>query len=202
MAGLATRLVGDLKKDRKKTALLIALAAVFFYVWIPMMKSSDDPVPNPAAAKAGAANQSARRQPRSAKNRAAPSNQVELKSPPMQYSYPAFLSEPLQASLLGNNPFLPLASERQKNKIAVPEEKTEPSKNSVEVRREEELARIGTIKVKSILALGSRSSCTVDEQILYKGSVYKGFTVKAIENDYVLFAGQEGEYKVAIQNPR
>ena len=46
-------LKNTLKKEQKKVAFLLALMAVFLYIWIPLMKGSD-PVPNPASVNPGA----------------------------------------------------------------------------------------------------------------------------------------------------
>ncbi len=202
MAGLAVRFLGDLKKDRKKTALLIALAAVFFYVWIPIMKSSDAAAPAaPGAKPTASASRAAQRNSRAASNNVKNSAQAAMATVDGEYLYPTFLTEPLKASVLAHNPFLPLASER-KVKEASPVQKAEPKKDDAEVIREKEQQRLKEIKVASILTFGTSSSCTVSDQILYMGSVYKGFTVKAIESNYVVFVGQAGEYRITIENPR
>jgi len=183
-------LKNTLKKEQKKVAFLIALTAVFLYVWIPLMKGSD-PVPNPAAANLNPKAKAKSRTARAGRDVAAPKTEEERK-----VTYPAFLKKPLPAVMLPRNPFLSLPDETppEPEPVAVEETNSED-----EALRAAEMARAEKMVITSTMLSGRNPSCVVDGLVLVQGSEYNGFKIKKISESGVVFAGEYGAYTLTIR---
>ncbi len=183
-------LKNTLKKEQKKVAFLIALTAVFLYVWIPLMKGSD-PVPKPTAA----VNSKATARGKATGKRAAKTSPEATKE--RKVTYPAFLKKPLPAVMLPRNPFLSLPDETppEPEPVAVEEE----TNNEDDALRAAEKARSEKMVITSTMLSGRNPSCVVDGLVLVKDSEYNGFKVKKISEFDVVFIGEYGEYRVSIR---
>ena len=183
-------LKNTLKKEQKKVAFLVALAAVFLYVWIPLMKGSD-PVPNPAAANLNPKATAKSRTGKAGREATPPVTEKERK-----VTYPAFLKKPLPAVMLPRNPFLSLADETppEPEPVAVEETNTEE-----EALKATEKARAEKMVITSTMLSGRNPSCVVDGLVLVKGSEYNGFKVKKISEFGVVIVGEYGAYQVTIR---
>jgi hypothetical protein len=179
-----------LKKERKKVGILVALLAVFLYVWIPLMKSSDSDMPvipvSPAAA---------------AQVAAGAGSSVEAAQPKEAPPYPAFLKVPLPARMLPRNPFVQLSAGAEKKKAPIEKKNVVPIESPSELLRKDEMRKAESMVVTSIMRSGSNPCCVVDGVVLSVGSIHKGFVIKEIREQVILFSGKAGDYTISVKQP-
>lgn len=183
-------LKNTLKKEQKKVAFLIALTAVFLYVWIPLMKGSD-PVPNPASAKVNPKAKAKSRTAKTDREAAPPETENDRR-----VTYPAFLKKPLPAVMLPRNPFLSLPDETPPEPEPVAVEETS---NEDDALKTAEKARAEKMVITSTMLSGRNPSCVVDGLVLVQGSEYNRFKIKKISEFGVDFLGEFGVYRVSIR---
>lgn|GEM_PF-2563221 len=177
-------------KQPKKVAFLVALTAVFCYVWIPLFMKKSGPAPNAAARKNAAARSRAGTSDAS-------TNAGGLSEVLDNYELPEFLAEPMPASMLPCNPFVSLVPDEPEEEEQVVQKEIQVQE--VELLREKERTRAGALEVSCILLAKRKKSCVVDGALLYVGSNYNGFTVKEIRQQSIVIAGEYDEYTVRVQ---
>jgi len=189
-----------LKKERKKVAFLVALAAVFLYVWIPLMKRS----PHQAAAKPGSTVAAARAtrttsSSKPAKNAARNTSAILKESTTREPAeYPAFLKIPLPARMVPGNPFVSLCS-RNKERPPKSTVRKEPKTSPVKGIRAAEKEKIGGMILSSIMRLGKTPCCVIDGEVLGVGSLHKGLKIKEIGDQAVILSGKGDDYRISVK---
>ncbi len=183
------KLVKVIKRERKKVVFLTVLLVFFFYLVIPLMSGSDQEETQTAGTRS-----EKKKKKKSDTKQSTDSEDVSKEAGESQY--PVFLIEPVKADLLAGNPFLPLGM----NSGAMGQSGRKGRMRMGSSYPGSEMEEIKKMNVASTL-LGEISTCVVDGEVLRVGSEYKGFVVKEIGSQYVVFTSSFGEYRATIQSP-